>query len=48
MELTGAHMEYDEFKAPWEIPAFSLCVQGGWEVRYHIADYAEKVKMAAV
>jgi hypothetical protein len=21
---------------------------GGWEVRYHIADYAEKIKMAAV
>jgi hypothetical protein len=20
----------------------SLCVQGGWEVRCHIADYAEK------
>jgi hypothetical protein len=27
----------------------SLCVQGGgggWEIRYHIADYAEKIKMA--
>jgi hypothetical protein len=30
------------------IAAFSLCVQGGWEVRYHIADYAEKIKMVAV
>jgi hypothetical protein len=26
------------------IPAFSLCVNGGWEVRYHIADYVEKNK----
>ena len=32
------------------IPAFNLCVQGdgNWKVRYHIADYAEKIKMAAV
>jgi hypothetical protein len=22
--------------------------RGGWEVRYHIADYAEKIKMSAV
>jgi hypothetical protein len=22
--------------------------RGGWEVRYHIADYDEKIKMAAV
>jgi hypothetical protein len=22
--------------------------RGGWEVRYHIADYGEKIKMAAV
>ena len=22
--------------------------RGGWEVRYHIADYAEKIKMVAV
>jgi hypothetical protein len=27
---------------------FSLCVHWGWEVRYHIADYAEKIKMVAV
>jgi hypothetical protein len=34
----------------YAIPAFNICVQGGggWEVRYHIADYAEKIKMAAV
>jgi hypothetical protein len=38
------------------IPASSLCVQGGgggggggcMEVRYHITDYAEKIKMVAV
>jgi hypothetical protein len=31
----------------YAIPAFNICVQGGG-VRYHIADYAEKIKMAAV
>jgi hypothetical protein len=33
------------------IGKFKLLVyacRGGWEVRYHIADYAEKIKMAAV
>jgi hypothetical protein len=27
-----------------QFQAFSLCVNGGWEVRYHIADYVEKNK----
>jgi hypothetical protein len=32
------------------IPRTKVSVQGGcgWEVRYHIADYAEKIKMVAV
>ena len=49
-ELSGRGSN-DEECAVHESRQFQLLVyacRGGWEVRYHIADYAEKIKMAAV
>jgi hypothetical protein len=32
----------------WQFQLLVYACRGGWEGRYHIADYAEKIKMAAM
>jgi hypothetical protein len=41
-------VHFSPFNRQFQLLVYAYSYRGRWEVRYHIADYAEKIDMVAV